>query len=90
MQEVEGGVCSSSEGVTEGPDGSRMVEKVVEVPKALDPQLMDKLRQEIEEEVKAEVKAAADGVARELDPQQLAQVGTGRCCGRGVLQGGSC
>jgi dienelactone hydrolase len=84
MQEVEGGACSSSEGGISAPDGSRTVEKVVEVPRALDPHLMDKLRQEIEEEVRAEVKAAAHGMAREPDPQQLAQVGI--CLGGGTLK----
>jgi hypothetical protein len=74
--QAEGGALPT----TLGPNGEVIVEKVVQVPKALDAAFLDQMRKDMEEQMKAEM---ATKQHKPLTDEQMAKVGRGRwarCC----------
>ncbi|KAG2453560.1 hypothetical protein HYH02_001779 [Chlamydomonas schloesseri] len=69
MLEAEGGALP--EGFATGPGGEIIVEKVVQVPKALDASFLEQMRKDMEEQMKKEL-ASKQAVA--LNAEQLAKV----------------
>lgn len=54
-------------------DGSMVVEKVVEVPKALDPETLEAMKAEMEQQLKEQLRSDMGGGT--LTAEQLAEVG---------------
>lgn len=83
--QAEGGALP--EGFATGPGGEIIVEKVVQVPKALDASFLEQMRKDMEEQMKKEL---ASQQAAALNDEQLQKVRRRSVTWRAGQQGGAC